>query len=323
MPNNLKNVLLIGPGKMGLEYFKVLKAMEVCPIVIGRGHTSAENFESVTGVRVQRTDNIKDILDKLECIPKFAIIAVSVESLSNITMELLNLGVKNILVEKPAGINYEIIEKICNITEKKRANVFVAYNRRYYASTEKALEIIRNDGGVKSFNFEFTEWGEKIANTVNKRSDEYKEAWFILNSTHVVDLAFYLGGKPKELKSYVRGALPWHKKGAVYAGAGVTENEVLFSYQANWNAPGRWSVEVLTNQHRLYLKPMEELYIQEKNSVEIKKVNLNDSIDKEFKPGLYKEVETFLNEKEDGKRLFIQEHLENMKIYEEIEAPNK
>ena len=38
---------------------------------------------------------------------------------------------------------------------------------------------------------------------------------------------------------------------ALVAGAGVTENGALFSYHANWEAPGRWSVEIMTKKRRL------------------------------------------------------------------------
>ena len=57
----------------------------------------------------------------------------------------------------------------------------------------------------------------------------------------------------------------------------------LFSYQANWNAPGRWGIEILTSQHRLYLRPMEKLQIQNTGSVDISEVEIDDQLDKEFK----------------------------------------
>ena len=72
----------------------------------------------------------------------------------------------------------------------------------------------------------------------------------------------------------------------------------LFSYHANWEAPGRWSVEILTPKHRLYFKPMETLQIQEIGSVAVNPVQIDDTLDKEFKPGLYLQVKSFLDGKQ-------------------------
>ena len=65
---------------------------------------------------------------------------------------------------------------------------------------------------------------------------------------HVVDLAFYLCGKPDEISCYTTGGLNWHSAASVFAGAGITKKNVLFSYNANWGAPGRWGVEIMTKK---------------------------------------------------------------------------
>ena len=208
------------------------------------------------------------------------------------TIKLITAGVKNILVEKPAGLNLEEVTNIANMAKENSTNVYVAYNRRFYASTLKAQEIIKEDGGVTSFNFEFTEWSHVIEKL--DKSEKVKNAWFYANSTHVVDLAFFLGGKPKEMSCYATGGLPWHPSASVFAGAGISETGALFSYQANWEAPGRWGVEILTKKHRLILRPLEKLQIQKIGSINVEYVDIDDRLDVEFKPGIYKQVETFL-----------------------------
>ena len=79
-----------------------------------------------------------------------------------------------------------------------------------------------------------------------------------------------------------------------FAGAGITEKGALINYQANWEAPGRWAVELLTAKHRIYLKPMEQLQLQDKGSVKIYPVEIDDCLDKDYKPGLYLETKSFL-----------------------------
>lgn len=318
MSDNVKDVLLVGPGAMGIEYAKVLKDLNVNVKAVGRGEKNAKKFQESIGIEVQCGD-LQRVLESWKTIPENAIVAVSVEQLSEVTLRLLECGVKNILVEKPGAILYQDIRAMGEYAKKKKANVYIAYNRRFYTSVLEAKKIIEQDGGVSSFNFEFTEWGFKIEPIVEKKSELVKETWLLQNSTHVIDLAFFLGGKPKELSCFTGGRLPWHKTGCIYAGAGVTEEGALFSYGANWDAPGRWAVEILTSKHRLYLKPMEELQIQNKGSVAVEKVEIDDTLDKQFKPGLYREVEAFLYGKNIEYMQTIEEQIESFQTYAKIE----
>lgn len=287
-----KDIWLIGAGYMAIEYAKVLQGMNIPFKVVGRGIKSAMNFEKKTGLAVQ-TGGVNNFLEQTKELPFVAIVAVSVEQLATATLLLLKKGVKRILVEKPAGLNLEEIGELNCEAKKCKADIFVAYNRRFYASTLKAKEIINEDGGVASFNFEFTEWSHIIKDF--KILDIVKKHWFLANSTHVVDLAFFLGGVPKEIKCYTTGGLSWHPAASIFCGAGVTEQNSLFSYHSNWEAPGRWGVEVLTKKHRLILRPLENLYIQKIGSLNYEEVILDDKLDHDFKPGLYKQVENFIN----------------------------
>lgn len=315
MSDNVK-VLVVGAGYMAKEYCKVLQAQNVEPVVVGRGVESAKIFEEEMGIPVI-AGGIVNALQEIESIPEMAIVAVNVDQLADSTEALLNAGVKRILVEKPAGIDKAEIESVLHLMKEKKAEIYVAYNRRYYASTEKALEIIEQDGGVTSFHFEFTEWSHVIEKTGH--APIVKENWFLANSSHVVDLAFFLGGFPREISAYVKGELSWYKKASAFAGAGISEKGAVFSYQANWAAPGRWGVEVLTAKHRLYFRPMEQLAIQELGTVKVENVDINDVLEKKFKPGLYKQTEAFVKDSDDGKRISLEEQLRHMSFYKEME----
>lgn len=316
MSNNL-NILLVGAGYMGKEYGKILNDLNVSYSVVCRSDSSAVNFHEELGV-MPISGGIENALKQINFIPDAAIVAVNVEFLSSTVISLLKYGIKEILVEKPAGLNKNEILEVYEMTKSVGANVYVAYNRRFYSSTEKALEIISNDGGVTSFNFEFTEWGFQIEKT--SHVSKVKENWLLANSTHVIDLAFFLGGFPKKMCSFSHGSLEWHSRASKYAGAGITDNGALFSYQANWDAPGRWAVEILTKEHRLYFRPMEKLSIQNKGSVNVENVKIDDQIDIDFKPGLYKQVEAFLFGKGDNKLLMIEEQIKHLDFYKQIDG---
>jgi predicted dehydrogenase len=321
MPDNVKDVILVGAGIMAQDYAKVLSSQNYTFTVIGRSLASAAIFKEQTGVDVI-TGGLKEYLKGKSALPDIAIVAVGVEQLAVTTTMLLERGVKRILVEKPAGIDTEEIALIARFAKKQTAQVFVAYNRRFYAATIKAREIIAADGGVTSFNFEFTEWSHVIEPL--EADPVVKNNWFLANSTHVVDLAFFLGGEPCEISSYTAGGLSWHPSAAVFAGAGITGMGALFSYQANWAAPGRWGVEMLTNRHRLIFRPMEQLHIQEIGSVAISKVEIYDELDQQFKPGLYRQVDSFLSSPVSEDLLSIDDHLTRTEqIYTKIAHSHK
>ncbi len=287
----MKTIWLIGTGLMGIEYAKVLKALNVEYIAIGRGISSSDKFTQETGHEVIMGGLEKFLATKPQ-LPNGVINAVGIEALTETAIKLLEYGVTNILQEKH-GVGYiSEIDSLTLATKKNNANVVLAYNRRFYSSVLKAQEIIKEDGGVTSFTFEFTEWSHVIK-TLAKTQVEHN-TWFLGNSTHVIDTAFYLGGKPEKLAAFYKGGLDWHPASSIYSGAGVSKTGALFSYQANWESPGRWVLEVLTQKHRLIFKPMESLQIQKIGSVALEPVEIDNSLDKEFKPGLYLQTKSFL-----------------------------
>lgn len=313
------SILLVGTGAMATEYAKVLIAQKCNIVVVGNKQESIDKFKKETGI-MGIAGGIEKWLKQAKELPTKAIVVVPENLLGKVTIQLIRKGLKSILVEKPGGAGISEIKKVANEAKKHGAQVFIGYNRRQYVSVKKAQEIIKKDGGVTSFNFEFTEWSHVIESL--KKNEGVKENWFLHNSTHIVDLAFYLGGHPKKISSFTSGKLAWHKKASIFSGAGITGKGALFSYQSNWKAPGRWSVEMLTKKHRLILRPLEKLQIQDIGSVAVSEEKIDDKIDIKFKAGLYKQVEYFV--KNDTTRLCdIFEQVENCKLYNKILCSKK
>jgi len=294
--NTKKQICLIGAGPMAVDYAKVLKELNADFVVISRGKEKAEEFKKQFGCEVI-TGGLENYIGKGGKLPEYAINSVGIDKLAETTKALLNGGVKNILLEKPGVAYAEEIHELNDLVLQKKASVQLAYNRRFYQSTLAAKKIIKEDGGVVSFNFEFTEWSHSIANILHLKTEAEMQNWFLGNSTHVIDMAFYLGGVPKEIAAFHSGKenLDWHKTSSNYCGAGVSENGALFAYHANWMAPGRFSVEMLTGKHRLVFRPLEKLQIQNIGSVAINMVEgIDYSLDEQFKPGLFLQTRAFL-----------------------------
>lgn len=308
-------IWLIGSGPMSKDYIKVLKGLKKDFIVIGRGADSAKKIQDEFEIPVH-TGGLESFLSTKPAHCTHAIISVGVEQLYSCAKLLEKYGVKNILTEKPGGLDQQEISELAGSIDSK-TNIFLAYNRRFYSSVLKAEELIKQDGGIKSFNFEFTEWGHTIENL--KKPKLVFENWLTANSSHVIDLAFFIGGWPKEISTFANNSnkLSWYSGPTNFSGAGVTHQGALFNYSANWCAPGRWGVELLTDKHRFYLRPMEQLHIQQLGSIKIDKVEIDDSLDQQYKPGLYRQVDLFLRGETS---LFSSIHDQNkyFKIYSQI-----
>ncbi len=317
----MKKILIVGSGYMAQEYANVLSAMPY-------------DFE-ILGNRRNRIDEVKQKYPNIKCHsggyqsylnenkpPLFVIIAVSVDVLYSAAISFITAGTPNILIEKPAGLSSKEISHIAELCKIFNTRLFVAYNRRFYHSINLAKEIIENDEGVLSLNFEFTEWAHTIDQ--QKFPQNVLERFIIANSSHVIDTVFYLIGKPETISCIVHGNdIEWHKSGSIFCGSGISTKNIPFSYHSNWGSAGRWGIEILTSNHRLYLRPMERLHIQKKGTITTEEIESDYELDTVFKPGLFLQTQAFLSPSESNSLCSIEEHLSNFYFYEQIGGYNK
>jgi len=307
----MNKIWIIGAGPMAQDYIKVLEGLDKDYLTVGRGEASAKVARELSSKEVI-TGGIENFLATKPTCVTHAIIATPVQDLAHCSELLMDYGVKHILVEKPAGVDEQEITQLTEKSTLTHVSLLLAYNRRFYASTLKAEEMIEADGGVTSTHFEFTEWSHVIEKL--DKPEAVFQKWFLGNSTHVVDMAFHLAGTPKELSAYTKGSVAWHDAASVFVGSGITTKDALFSYHANWEAPGRWQIEVLTKKHRYVFKPMEELKIIKIGSVKEEMVDIDYTLDKDYKPGLYKQTEAFLHN-DFSKHCSIEEQQNKMQYY--------
>lgn len=307
-------IWLIGTGSMAIEYAKVLNGLGMDFIVIGRGEENCRLFEKETGLK-PISGGVEAYFESGNVAPDYVINSVGIDKLAEVTRTLLNHGCKSILVEKPGVAYPDEIGELSSLAKEKKAKVLLAYNRRFYQSTLATKKFIEQEGGVTSFNFEFTEWSHQIEGIKHLKTESELQNWFLGNSTHVIDLAFYLGGKPRQLSSFFAGQnkIDWHTKSSNFSGAGISVNGALFSYIANWKSPGRFSVEILTSKSRYIFRPLEKLQVQKIGSVAVNLVEEIDyTIDEKYKPGLFLQTKAYLeNRTEEFVDIIEQETLIN------------
>jgi predicted dehydrogenase len=284
---------LIGSGPMAQAYAAVLLAQGVAFTVICRSAASAEAFHQATGVQVV-PGGLEAALAKLPA-PEQAIAAVGVEQLAPVAQLLIAAGCGQLLLEKPGALHFAELEAMDAAAQAHGASVWIAYNRRFHASVQKLRELVIADGGITSAVFEFTEWSHRIRPLL--KAPGVKERWLLANSTHVLDLAFAWIGLPADgqWQAWHSGTIDWHPAAARFHGGGLSEQGIPFSYQADWEGPGRWGLELLTCQHRYLLRPLETLQAIPLGSVDPQLITLDDALDQQFKPGLYRQCEAFLS----------------------------
>lgn len=289
-------ILLVGTGSMAGEHFKALQNNGVLIDniqVVGRSHDKADSFSKVFNVKA-----VSGGLDGLASIKNCdaAIVAVSHDQLAPVTMRLLKNNYKHILIEKPGALYLSELLELMQAADEKKSRIYVAFNRRFYSSVDATKKIIKEDGGLISCAFDFTELEHLILKEQMQKnlSANVLQRWGIVNSFHVIDLFLYFSGIPKKINVMINGNMEWHPTGAVYCGSGITDKNVMFSYVANWKGVSRWGIELSTLKHKLVLRPLEGLFVQNKGSFDLIPYELH-SEPKEYKPGFCEQLRAFLS----------------------------
>jgi predicted dehydrogenase len=217
--------------------------------------------------------------------------AVAIEALNEITHELVKHKIQKILLEKPGALEIEELQELKDASEYYGSKIVIGYNRRHYASIRKLKKILSKEN-ITSFEFEFTEWVDRI--NPNDYSEKALNNWIKSNSAHVIDTAFYLAsGMPTELNAISKGKnqITWHPQASVFIGSGMV-GDIPFSYNADWTSQGRWKIYIRTDKGKYVLEPMEKLGFIPKNSIHIQEVTIDDD---KSKPGLEHQIRSLEN----------------------------
>lgn len=306
-------VLIAGGGDMARAYAAVLAELGFGAAAFCQSLKTAEDFRAATGLACAGGGVSGWVATGAEP-PEAAIIAVPVDRLTEVSADLMARGVKRLLVEKPAGIDAAAVAELARAAGQAGAEVYVAYNRRFYGSVRKLRALAHEDGGIVSFTFDFTELSDRVGALSSPAA--VLAHWGNANSTHVIDTAFFLGGMPAEVSGLRSGGFDWHPSAARYSGHGVSRGGALFSYSADWDAPGRWGIEMNTRARKFVLRPMESLQVQARNTFSLQPQALDDDLDQRFKPGLFRQTRAFLTGEDATDLLGIAEHAERLALIE-------
>ena len=251
-----RSVLLLGGGRMGFEYCRALHAMHVRDVlVVTQNGDAAAKIADAFGYEVRRGgyqrvggSHAYDL----------AIVATPIITLQNAADHCAAIGCRNVLVEKPGALFSASLADWAATIATSQTRVRIAYNRVLYPSLWRFLDHVRDGCRITSCRYSFAELsrdrpeGEYWPQEIHSR-------WGVANSLHVISMAHAAIGAPATLSARRAGRLEWHETGAQFVGEGQTDAGVPFTYHADWESAGRWSIEVFTTRGAFLFQPIEEL----------------------------------------------------------------
>lgn len=318
MSGNGTTIAIMGTGLIAHDHAKAIASLGYTPCLISRSVERAKEIESTTGF-----DCIGGGIAGYKAAGKpfdRVVVALPIQASAEVTKECILAGAKELFLEKPAALTCNELVDLNSIADEHNAHCYIAYNRRFFSSVLKLKELIEQDGGATSFTFDFTEWGHVIGPLATMDAT-VKSNLILANSSHVIDMAFHLGGWPKEISIYGKGVdnLPWHPSRAQYSGAGTTNEGAVFAFHANWESGGRWSVEVCTKAAKYILRPLEKLQIMPRGKIDITEIEIDDSNDKNFKPGFLLQMRAFLTRDSGFENLcMLKDQVKHAELYKRI-----
>lgn len=283
---------VIGCGLTGREHVRALKALGLNRIIVyspSAGPLEALPRE-VPGVRTVAGD--LDQLGGAAERDELAIVVTPILQLAPVADSLAQLGYRRLLIEKPVALDAVEIQRLAGRLAACGVEAVCGYNRVAYPSFAEVRSRTASEGGIRSCSYTLTEFTTRIL--AGKFSTDELARWGIANTLHVIGMAHGLIGLPDRWSGIRMGSPAWHPTGDRFVGAGLSDRQIPFSYHADWQSTGRWSIEVHTAQSSYRLCPLERLFRREVALGEWEEVSLA-VFAPEVKPGFAEQAAAMLS----------------------------
>ncbi|MBQ26689.1 MAG: hypothetical protein CMH81_00890 [Nitrospiraceae bacterium] len=286
-----REATVIGYGGMGKEYVKALRSLGVRRIrVCSRSKGSLPDLHGTEDI-----ETVVGGVEKLRCSPRpneLGIVCTPMESLVNVADLLVALGFRHLLIEKPISLYASEITQLAERMTRSKVRALCAYNRVAYPGVQEVRARASSEGGITSCSYTFT---EMIKSNWSQRFQKSELArWGIANSLHVISMAHALIGAPQEWSGHRSSSLEWHPSGAVFTGSGVSDQDIVFGYHADWGSKSRWSVEAHTPVASYRLCPLETVLRKESSVAQWENIPIS-TYAPEVKMGIVEQVAAMLS----------------------------
>jgi len=282
--SNSIRLALVGYGRIAIKHISVFQNID-CNIIAacnrseeGRNNAKNEGFIKNT------YSNIKEMIHKET--PDGIICCASFDQIYNVAKEIIPYKIP-ILLEKPPGTSFNEFEELIDDSLKYNTPVVVGLNRRHYSIINKAIE---DAGGFEKITSVFIDWSENPDHFLKRGFSFAQTSKMIFgNSLHGLDLLTYLSGnivKPNVNVINIGKPFRW-----IMSLQGISDRNVLATFQSTWDSPGRWRLSFCTCDRRYTFEPLETCIVSHKG---LKNRNIEpENYDLNFKPGFYNQAIIF------------------------------
>ena len=277
-------ILILGAGNIASEHLKVLKKEKTFEVIglISRTEKKVKNLCTKFNIPVV-TNNISNFIKNSR--PDGIMILVSADQIYKTAKKVMKFKIP-LFLEKPPGLSIKEVTTLAKLSEKFKTPNIVGFNRRYYSSFEKGLNLIKKNGKLLNIMIE----GHERIWTFNKKiKKNIKKKWLYANCIHTIDLLRFFGGDIKTVYSLRKRLI--EKNFDNFSALVKFKNGLIGNYISNWYSPGGWSVKLFGNKITVIFEPLERGYWIDKR-FKRKNISLSKK-DQLFKPGFYKQIKFF------------------------------
>ena len=320
----MKKFGFFGVGKIALHHLKTLKDLgHSVPVSVSKSIESEswKKFSSISKNTFFEASPNKLLLE-------YDLDGVFVCLPWNETEKYIELILKSkmpVLIEKPAVLCFEKLNKAITNNKKYLNNKWVGYNRRFYKTVEYLKKRIKK-GGLKVVNICIS---EDIDNHIKKHGIEIIPYLLEFSSSHLLDLIHYLFGKIEILKLFKYSQVFYGKNFDSVNGVLKSEDDIPILLQINSNDPSSAGIFCKFNDNTYWsLSPLEKLTIYNKYKViEENKNNVRQYVpsickeiqeDYNFKPGFKSQILEFIKPNNNNKLSNIKNQLEILNFIKKI-----
>lgn len=295
----VKRVAIIGAGAMAREHIRAAKSLPEVEItgIYSRTRDKAEALAKEFSI-AKVANNI------VELEADFVIITVSVAAVADVIRECGKKSWK-ILAEKPVALNFKEALKLEKDLGAKAKDISVAFNRRYYSSSQNALVELNKSDSRRIV--EITDQQSyKLAAELG-HPKEVVENWMYANSVHLIDMAnYFCRGEVKKVSNLT------NNEDFVLSHIQYNSGDEA-TYRCYLKQPAPWIVTITNENARYEMRPIEKLFVQRAGERVLNEIQQNNA-DQEYKPGFVKQMEDFLA----GKGISFAESNRTMQLINQI-----
>lgn len=282
------NVGVIGIGAMAIHHLDVLKSFSDVKIAALCNRSPERRNAAAARYDVSQTyADYRQMLDETELDAVF--VTVNALNLVEVATGCLERGY-DALIEKPPGLRSAETWKLAEIAEQNCCKAMIGLNRRFYSVVRHAQKAIDEAGPLIAITVEAPERITQ-AKALNHHPPGIIANWIFANGVHCLDLLRFLGGEITQIHTISHR---WVEKTGDSFGALIEfESGAMGHYISHWQTPGRWRVDLYGQDIRVYLEPLEEGYILQRN-VEPIPIEI-DEVDRQFKAGVHAQNRYFID----------------------------